>query len=796
MLACVLPPSCPFCCSRRCLSLFAFLFPHHFSLSPLLHPPPYLFWQKRSEPAMADSSKATLSQMSTETLLQQLCGMRTALEEESHAPYEAEAEATQVDSSHRHHHYGNAAVVGVSWYSSDVAHVSHSESSAPREPVMEPREARVVDAAPDHARSKSSVSQISASTAARPRPSSSQLSPHTTGDGFSVSSVRSLPDAHADPTAPSVAPVTPVVTEGSDHSAVSASTKGRLSHVHAAAAAGAPSSSASSSTTGPPPLTVAPLGGARTTTAAKEHPLAPATTRTRTGFSNGEVPPHPGLAASTQAGAAPPPSLPLLSSSHPTTSSAAATTPATFSSGAVVKEGSGGGAGVSASEETDPYGRPAIALSVHLLDLYKMVNARYCAQRRLESPGPKYNSGYDDKDGHYLFLPGEVIFQRYIAQEVLGKGSFGTVIRGFDQKRSEAVAMKITRRGSSFRSQAKLELDILLRLNENPALNHLVVRLLKVFEWQGHLVLVFELLSFNLYQLIKCTRFNGVSLDLVRKFAYQLTHTLLQLESQKPQPIIHCDLKPENILLRSQNRSGIRLIDFGSACYAAKRFHRYIQSRFYRSPEVILFLEYGTPIDRWSLACVLVELHTGVPLFDGRTEAAQLAKIEATLGPIPARMVAGSPKANRFYYGNVTSGFQLKEPVPERRTLESIIGVTTGGPRGRRLNTPGHDEQVYRDFHDFIAGFLRYQPEERMNCRDALQHPFLMPLYTSDLQLQKDREDAQPVAAPPLSQQQQQEQPPQSSQSSQPQQQHMTVAATTEPSSVEHSYAPAVLPAR
>lgn len=402
-------------------------------------------------------------------------------------------------------------------------------------------------------------------------------------------------------------------------------------------------------------------------------------------------------------------------------------------SGAAEKEGKEGGA-------TDPYTRPAVALTANLLELYKMVNAQYCAQRRLESPGPKYNNGYDDKDGHYLFLPGEVIFQRYIAQEVLGKGSFGTVIRGFDQKRSEAVAMKITRRGSSFRSQAKLELDILLRLNENPALNHLVVRLLKVFEWQGHLVLVFELLSFNLYQLIKCTRFNGVSLDLVRKFAYQLTHTLLQLESQRPHPIIHCDLKPENILLRNQNRSGIRLIDFGSACYTVKRFHRYIQSRFYRSPEVIMFLEYGTAIDRWSLACVLVELHTGVPLFDGRTEAAQLAKFECTLGPMPAAMIAASSKANRFYYGSLASGYQLKEPVPEKRSLESVIGVSTGGPRGRRLDTPGHDEKSYREFYDFIAHFLRYQPEERMSCREALQHPFLMPLYTSDLLQQQERE--------------------------------------------------------
>jgi dual specificity tyrosine-phosphorylation-regulated kinase 1 len=39
--------------------------------------------------------------------------------------------------------------------------------------------------------------------------------------------------------------------------------------------------------------------------------------------------------------------------------------------------------------------------------------------------------------------------------------------------------------------------------------------------------------------------------------------------------------------------------------------YKYIQSRFYRSPEVLLELEYGHPIDMWSLGCILVEMHTG-----------------------------------------------------------------------------------------------------------------------------------------------------------------------------------------
>ncbi|EKF38655.1 serine/threonine protein kinase, putative,protein kinase, putative [Trypanosoma cruzi marinkellei] len=393
--------------------------------------------------------------------------------------------------------------------------------------------------------------------------------------------------------------------------------------------------------------------------------------------------------------------------------------------------------------------RPVTALSVYLVALYKKVNEAYCRQRRFEAPGPKFNNGFDDKEGHYLVLSGEEILNRYTVQEVLGKGSFGTVVRCYDEKRRENVALKITRHGLSFRTQAKLELDILLKLNVNPHLNQLVVKLLKVFDWQGHLVLVFELLSFNLYHLIKCTRYNGVTLDLVRKFAYQLVQVLYQLEQTKPSPIIHCDVKPENILLKNQNRSGIRLIDFGSACYSNKVIHKYIQSRYYRSPEVILYLEYGTAIDRWSLGCVLAELHTGVPLFDGRTEAAQLARFEAMLGPIPVDMLEVSPKLAKFY-GATENGYKLKEQPLPRRSLECVLGVTTGGPRGSRKGTPGHSEESYRQFHDFLGGLLKYRPTERMSCSDALRHPFIEPLWISDQQQQQiSRKPPPPPPNPP-----------------------------------------------
>jgi dual specificity tyrosine-phosphorylation-regulated kinase 1 len=418
--------------------------------------------------------------------------------------------------------------------------------------------------------------------------------------------------------------------------------------------------------------------------------------------------------------------------------------------------------------------RPCVAMSLRLVRFYKKVNERFFSKKRKEGAGPFYNDGYDDRDGHYIVIPGEEIMERYAVQEILGKGSFGTVVKCLDSKRLETVALKITRTGRTFRNQAKQEIDILLKLSRIPGLaDSYIARLLKVFEWKGHLCLAFELLSLNLFQLIQCTHFNGVSLDLTRKFAFQVLQVLRALQNHEP-PIIHCDIKPENVLLRSNNRSGIRVIDFGSSCYETQRMFRYIQSRFYRSPEVILGLDYTTAIDRWSLGAMLVELHTGVPLFDGRTEAQQLQRMVGLLGPLPYAMVQRATKRDTFFVdgprserpkyvesvepadvqhcetftdsdGNRVS-YWLQLPPAERhiRDLRVVLGVEMGGPSGRRLGQPGHESAVYELFLDFIKGFLELDPVKRLTVDAAMDHPFMLPAIK---QQQQQREEMRAAAA-------------------------------------------------
>jgi dual specificity tyrosine-phosphorylation-regulated kinase 2/3/4 len=96
------------------------------------------------------------------------------------------------------------------------------------------------------------------------------------------------------------------------------------------------------------------------------------------------------------------------------------------------------------------------------------------------------------------------------------------------------------------------------------------------------------------------------------------------LKFLKEKDVIHCDLKPENILLKDPQKSGIKMIDFGSSCFQGERVYTYIQSRFYRAPEIILGVPYNPAIDMWSFGCIMVEFALGYPLFPGDDETEQL----------------------------------------------------------------------------------------------------------------------------------------------------------------------------
>lgn len=237
-------------------------------------------------------------------------------------------------------------------------------------------------------------------------------------------------------------------------------------------------------------------------------------------------------------------------------------------------------------------------MTAHLPTTYKLCNTGFNYQssrnpRRVltkPSKGVK-NDGYDNEDSDYILYVNDILGSeesghknRYLILDVLGQGTFGQVVKCQNLKTQEVVAVKVIKNRTAYFNQSMMEVSVLdlvgamprnspgdannLQLNKQMDKNddHHLLRLKDTFIHRQHLCLVFELLSVNLYELIKQNQFRGLSTTLVRVFAQQLINGLALLGKAK---LIHCDLKPENILLKKY--VAIRLHGFLSDDYIASR---------------------------------------------------------------------------------------------------------------------------------------------------------------------------------------------------------------------------------
>ena len=335
------------------------------------------------------------------------------------------------------------------------------------------------------------------------------------------------------------------------------------------------------------------------------------------------------------------------------------------------------------------------------------------------------NFGYDDERGDYNIIEGDHLAFRYEVVDLLGKGSFGQVVRCVDHKTGILVAVKIIRNKKRFHQQALVEVNILQRLKvwvssnssnkvadtdsiQDPHKKHSVVNFDQSFYFRGHLCISTDLLGMNLYEFIKAHDFRGFSLKLIRRFTKQLLQCLVLLQDHK---VIHCDLKPENILLAHPVHSEIKVIDFGSSCFENEKVYTYIQSRFYRSPEVILGMSYGMPIDMWSIGCILAELFTGYPIFPGENEQEQLACIMEVFGPPEKHLIEKSSRKKLFFDSmgkpRLTVSSKGKRRRPSSKDLRQVLRC---------------DDDV---FLDFITKCLRWDPTRRMSPQEAAKHEFI-----------------------------------------------------------------------
>ncbi|KAI6110557.1 kinase-like domain-containing protein [Pisolithus croceorrhizus] len=376
---------------------------------------------------------------------------------------------------------------------------------------------------------------------------------------------------------------------------------------------------------------------------------------------------------------------------------------------------------------------PLRQLTTHIVETYNVCNPQFRYEsahnprRVLTKPSkPVHNDGYDNEDydyilyvndwlgsedGHKGFKLAAISFWIFSA-----KGTFGQVVKCQNMKTNEIVAVKVS----------MMEVTILELLNNqcDPQDEHHILRLLDSFIHRNHLCL-----------LIKQNQFQGLSTQLVKVFTGPAEARL-----------IHCDLKPENILLKSLQSPQIKVIDFGSACHERQTVYTYIQSRFYRSPEVILGIPYTTSIDMWSLGCIAVELFLGLPLFPGTSEYNQITRIVEMLGMPPTYMLDMGKQTKQFFDSYIDAYGQKKyrlksleqysrehntneQPGKQYFKATTLPEIINTAPMPNFKSRQGHEVEKELNnrasFIDFCQGLLNLNPIERWSPQQARMHPFI-----------------------------------------------------------------------
>ena len=285
-------------------------------------------------------------------------------------------------------------------------------------------------------------------------------------------------------------------------------------------------------------------------------------------------------------------------------------------------------------------------------------------------------------------------------------------------------------------------------------------------------------------------QFEPLPAQMVKLIAFQIMDGLASIHRKK---IIHGDLKPENILFtiptsensHKQNtsspksrpvtsqkkysypltspyqsprkiassfatshsttnnfglKSKVKIIDFGSSCRQGELVFNYIQSRFYRAPEVILGAYYGPGIDVWSAGCIIAELAVGRPLFPATSETDLLVRFIETLGMPPQGVIqmqsdfvsksqaqktktsnsqkskpsTVNPQKNRFFCDDGRLINVVSQPVPMKTRLSSILKST--------------DALMI----DFLSKCLEWDKNKRMSAAKLCRHPWISSFATQN----------------------------------------------------------------
>lgn len=299
----------------------------------------------------------------------------------------------------------------------------------------------------------------------------------------------------------------------------------------------------------------------------------------------------------------------------------------------------------------------------------------------------------------------------YMAERVVGTGSFGVVYQAKCIETGESVAIKKVLQDRRYKNR---ELQIMQLLN-NPNVVQLKHSFYSTTEKnEVYLNLVLEFVPETVYRASRhYSRVNQyMPVFYMQLYVYQICRALNYLH--RVIGVCHRDIKPQNLLVNPHTHQ-LKICDFGSAkmLVPGEPNISYICSRYYRAPELIFgATEYTTAIDMWSVGCVMAELLMGQPLFPGESSVDQLVEIIKVLGtPTREEIKCMNPNYNEFKFPQIKAHPWHK--VFNRRMPAEAM--------------------------DLVSRLLQYSPTLRFTALEACAHPFFDDLRAPNAYLPNGR---------------------------------------------------------
>ncbi|KAK4539018.1 hypothetical protein RGQ29_008619 [Quercus rubra] len=284
----------------------------------------------------------------------------------------------------------------------------------------------------------------------------------------------------------------------------------------------------------------------------------------------------------------------------------------------------------------------------------------------------------------------------YMAERVVGNGSFGVVFQAKCLETGETVAIKKVLQDKRYKNR-ELQMMHLLDHPNVVCLKHCFFSTTEKNEL--YLNLVLEYVPETVYRVIRHYKkmHQRMPLIYVKIYFYQICRALLYIHNTVG--VCHRDIKPQNLLVNPHTHQ-VKLCDFGSAkvLVSGETNISYICSRYYRAPELIFgATQYTSAIDMWSAGCVLAELLLGEPLFSGESAVDQLVEIIKVLGtPTREEIKCMNPNYTEFKFPHIKA-YPLHKIFHKRVPPEAV---------------------------DLVSRLLQYSPNLRTTALEAMVHPF------------------------------------------------------------------------